>query len=149
GSGDYLYELFDGATSVTGGPQTSPKFTGLDAKTYTAFIYDQKATGCEASTDITLSIPPAVLFTTTKTDVPCYGGSDGSITVILDPSMQNYPYTYELYDSTATLVEGPQASNVFTGLAANDYVVRVTSSRLCVNDEPVTIGEPDSIDVPA
>src|SRR5690606_21692150 len=65
------------------------------------------------------------------------------------PSMQNYPYTYELYDSTATLVEGPQASNVFTGLAANDYVVRVTSSRLCVNDEPVTIGEPDSIDVPA
>ncbi|MCG2459221.1 T9SS type B sorting domain-containing protein [Flavobacteriaceae bacterium F89] len=151
GSGSYLYELFDGAVSVTGGPQISPIFTGLDAKSYTAFIYDQLATGCDASTNITLSVPPAVLFTTTKTDVTCNGGSDGSIAVTLDPSMVNYPYTYALYDSPvgALPIAGPQTSNTFTGLTAKDYVVRVTSSRLCFTDEDVTIGEPGSITVPA
>src|SRR5690606_10188354 len=89
------------------------------------------------------------IFTTSKTDVTCNGGSDGSITVTLDPTMVNYPYTYALYDSsTGTEIRPPQASNTFTGLEAKDYYVRVTSSRLCFTDEAITIEEPDSIDVP-
>ena len=151
GSGSYEYELFDSLGVTVNGRQASPTFTGLDAETYTAFIYDNLATGCDASTAITLSLPPAVVFTTTKTDVTCFGGNDGSITVNLDPSMVNYPYTYELYDSpvAALPIAGPQPGNTFTGLTAKDYVVRVTSSRLCITDADVTIGEPGIIAVPA
>jgi len=151
GSGVFLYELFDGAVSVTGGPQAAPLFTGLDAITYTAFVYDQVAAGCDASVDVTLDVPTAVSFTITdQTNVSCNGGADGTITATLDPGMDNPPYLYELYDSTGLiLLAGPQANNTFTGLSAADYVVLVRSARLCFDTENVTISEPAPLSVAA
>jgi len=146
GSGSFMYELFDGAVSVTGGPQASNVFTGLGATTYTAYIYDQIAVGCDASVDITLEVPTSVSFTTTHTDVSCNGGADGTITATLDPGMNNPPYTYQLFDSAGVVALTPvQSSNLFTGLAAADYTVRVTSARACVQDQPVTISEPSPV----
>jgi hypothetical protein len=46
--------------SVAGGAQLSRLFGGLDAGSYTAFIYDQVAAGCDASVDVALEIPVAV-----------------------------------------------------------------------------------------
>ena len=143
GSGVYTYELFLGAVSVTGGPQASPLFTGLAPGTYTAFIYDGLAAGCDSSTTIELTVPTNVAFTTSVTDVSCSGGSDGGITATLDPGQDNPPYTYQLFDAAGILpVTGVQSSPVFTGLAAGDYTVRVTSGRGCQQDDLVTVSEP-------
>ena len=142
GSGLYEYELFLGAVSVTGAPQASPLFTGLAPGTYTAYVYDLVATGCNASSSVVLTVPTLVSFTTTVEDVSCNGASDGVITAVLDPGMDNPPYAYELYDGAMALVAGPQSSPVFTGLAAGDYTVRVSSGRNCQTDALVTIGEP-------
>ncbi|MGB5508263.1 hypothetical protein, partial [Robiginitalea sp.] len=142
GSGSYTYELFLGAVSVTG-PQALPLFTGLAPGSYTAFIYDSLIAGCGASTSIDLEVPTSVSFTVNSTDVTCNGGSDGSITAILDPGMDNPPYTYQLFDSAGVVALGPiQTSPDFTGLSAGDYIVRTTSGRACATDEPVTISEP-------
>ena len=147
GSGVYLYELFDSsAVSVTGGPQASPVITGLDPDTYTAFVYDQVLAGCDASIAIDLEVPQAVVFTTAPTPVSCFGAADGTISATLDPGMNNPPYTYQLFDSTGTIPQtGIQTTNIFNGLAANTYVVRVYSGRACQADRTETVGGPLAI----
>ncbi|MDG1571509.1 T9SS type B sorting domain-containing protein [Robiginitalea sp. M366] len=143
GSGAYQYELFLGGVSVTGAPQASPLFTGLGPGTYTAFVYDTLASGCDASSSIVLSVPTTVAFTTNITDVSCNGGADGIIEVVLDPGMDNPPYTYQLFDALGIVpITGPQTSPLFTGLAPGDYTVSVTSGRSCQTTEVVTVGEP-------
>ncbi|MEJ2161742.1 MAG: SprB repeat-containing protein [Robiginitalea sp.] len=143
GSGTFTSELVLGGVSVTGAPQAAPLFPGLAPGTYTAFIYDSAAAGCDASTTVELIAPTPVAFTTTSTDVSCNGGADGTITALLDPGMDNPPYTYQLFDSVGVIALGPaQASPNFTGLSAGDYIVRATSGRACTADVPVTIGEP-------
>ena len=154
GSGVFLYELFDsGGFSIggTGSPQPSPAFTGLNPGVYTAFVYDQVLTGCDAQVDINLEIPTAVQFTTTSTAASCFGVSDGTITVTLDPTSDNPPYTYQLFDvATGLIPQGPlQTSNIFTGLSGDDYRVRVFSGRGCQNDVIETVSEPLIITVPA
>lgn len=154
GSGVFLYELFDsGGFSVggTGSPQASQVFTGLNPGTYTAFVYDQVLAGCDAQVDVNLEIPTAVQFTTAPTAASCFGASDGTITVTLDPTSDNPPYTYQLFDvATGLIPQGPlQTSNIFTGLPAGDYRVRVFSGRGCQNDVLETVIEPLVITVPA
>ncbi|WP_445383587.1 T9SS type B sorting domain-containing protein [Robiginitalea sp. IMCC43444] len=146
GSGAYEYELFLGAVSVTGGPQLSPLFTGLGPGTYTAFVYDTVATGCDASSSVVLTVPTNVSFSATATDVSCIGDSDGTITAVLDPGMDNPPYTYQLFDALGVLpLSAVQTNPVFTGLSAGDYTVRVTSGRACTADQLVTVGEPTAV----
>jgi len=149
GSGVYTFELFLGAVSQ-GGPQAAPLFIGLAPGLYTAYVYDSVVAGCGASVNIELEVPAAVSFTTTQTNISCSGGSDGTVTAILDPGMNNPPYVYELYDSTGLiLLAGPQANNTFTGLAAGDYEVLTRSARLCEARENITITEPLPVDVTA
>lgn len=146
GSGVYMYELFSGAVSVNGAPQASPVFTGLNPGVYTAFVYDQVLTGCDAQTNVELEIPTNVSFTTDSTPVSCFGASDGTITATLDPGMDNPPYTYQLFDVTGLIPQsGIQNSNIFTNLAADDYVVRVFSGRGCIANVPETVGGPAAI----
>lgn len=153
GSGVYLYELFDAGVSVNGLPQASPIFTGLEPKTYQAFVYDQILTGCDKSVDLELELPTAVLFTTSAIDVSCFGGNDGSIVVALNPTMDNPPYTYQLftdptpllpYDALRMIPEGlVQTTNIFSNLSANDnYVIRVYSDRGCFLDVYEDVSEP-------
>ncbi|MFS4466229.1 T9SS type B sorting domain-containing protein [Maribacter sp. 2210JD10-5] len=146
GSGNFRYELFLGAVSVTGSPQVSPTFTGLNPGIYTAFVYDQVLSGCDAQIDLTLEVPTAVVFTTASTDVSCFGATDGTITATLDPAMDNPVYTYQLFDSGGIAVNAtPQTSNVFTGLAADTYNVRVFSGRGCLANRTETVGGPTDI----
>ncbi|WP_186435570.1 T9SS type B sorting domain-containing protein [Maribacter sp. MAR_2009_72] len=158
GSGAYEYELFFFGGASVEGRKLTPLFSNLDPGMYTAAIYDldPRYTGCTALVDIELEVPTAVDFTTSITDVTCFGGNDGSIVVSLDPTMDNPPYSYQLmvdptpvlpYDALRMLPQGPaQSSNIFNNLSANDdYYVRVTSDRGCFLDRPVPIAEPDEI----
>ncbi|WP_069859212.1 T9SS type B sorting domain-containing protein [Arenibacter sp. NBRC 103722] len=150
GSGDYRYELYDSLGTLIAGPQLAPSFSGLNADIYSIYVIDQLATGCNARIDIQLELPSAVSFTTNHTDVSCFNGSNGTISVTLDPSMSNPPYIYQLFDSTGVTPEGPsQSGPLFVGLTANTYTVRVTSARLCTADALVTISEPSLLGITA
>ena len=140
------YSIMAGV-SVTGSPQPSPIFTGLDSGIYTAHVYDTVLGGCTAQTDVELELATPVLFTTDITDVTCFGATDGSIVAILDASMDNPPYVYQLFVETApsvlTPASAPQTTGTFTNLAANDdYVVRVTSGRGCELEVDSPVGTP-------
>nr|WP_297784280.1 T9SS type B sorting domain-containing protein [uncultured Allomuricauda sp.] len=85
-------------------------------------------------------------------DVNCFGGSDGSLTVVLDPATVVDPvYTYELYQMSDLVnpYRFAQSSPVFDNLPAGDYQARVISSRACEDTFDVTVGEPAVLDATA
>jgi hypothetical protein len=79
--------------------------------------------------------PTLLVATATYTDVSCFGGADGTITVTATGGTT--PYAYSL-DGGMT----PQASNVFSGLSAGMYVVTVIDANECQATVSVTIAEP-------
>lgn len=77
--------------------------------------------------------------------VNCFGGSDGSLTVVLDPASVVDPvYTYELYEMSdlVTPYRFAQSSPIFDNLPAGDYRVRVISSRACEDFFDAEVTEP-------
>jgi gliding motility-associated-like protein len=110
-------------------PQTSNIFTGLAAGTYTINVTD--AIGCTGSTTITITQGTGVTATIATTPTSCSGANNGTITVT--PGGGSFPYQYSLNG-------GPlQSSNVFSGLAAGNYTIRVVDVNGCNSTYPVTI----------
>lgn len=112
GTGPYTFVLDGGAATQTGATTTT--FTNLSPGGHTVTITD--AGGC-ASNIIPISITSGAQLTTSvnHTDVLCFGGSTGTITVTAPAGPG--PFEYSL-DGTNW-----QASNVFNGLPAATYTV--------------------------
>lgn len=122
-------------------------FTELSSGNHTITINDT-TTGCEKEITVNLEDPtPVTGLTLSQKAVSCHGESDGSITATFDiPAAginDNPVYTFSLNDGT------PQDSNIFTGLAATSYTVKVISGRACIATATISVTEPDGISVPA
>ncbi|MES2575911.1 MAG: SprB repeat-containing protein, partial [Bacteroidota bacterium] len=133
---NYSYEY-----STTGGaPWTAMASNVLSASaanTYTFRVTDaNNTTTCQTTTTFVLDPIVPTLFTTTPTNVSCFGGTDGTITVNVTSGVG--PYQYQLDGGTF------QTSNVFTGLSAGTtYVVTVRDSKSCLYPStPITITQP-------
>lgn len=124
--GTFSYALYDsGNTVLIAGPQASPVFNNLVAATYTVRIIDRCGTIGTASATVTSTVT-ALTSSGTATG-SCTSGSNGVITGSFTGG--SLPVSYSLVDqSTMTVIAGPQTSNIFTGLAAATYIVRVTDS---------------------
>jgi hypothetical protein len=116
--------------SINGGvPQSSNVFNGLAAGTYTINVTD--AVGCTGSTTITIIQGTGVTAAIATTPTSCSGVNNGTITVT--PGGGNFPYQYSLNG-------GPlQNGNVFSGLAAGNYTIKVVDVNGCNSSYPVTI----------
>ncbi|MHC1775255.1 MAG: gliding motility-associated C-terminal domain-containing protein [Lentimicrobium sp.] len=123
GSGAYEYSI-DGINW-----QASGNFTSLAPGSYEVFIRDANATICFISLT-TIEILPggALTATVSQTNVTCFGGNDGTIT-ITDPQNGSGNYEYSI-DGGATW----QNSGDYTGLIAGNYVVMMRDA-----DEPVNV----------
>ncbi|MFB9055577.1 T9SS type B sorting domain-containing protein [Mariniflexile ostreae] len=142
GGSDSTYSY---AISPTSGfiTQTGGVFTGLAYSTLYTITVTDDVTGCTANVETTLEAPTPVTFTASATDVSCNGGSDGEITVTLEPGNDNPIYSYEITVGPET--KAAQDSNIFTGLPAGFYTVEVRSGRNCVATELVEVIEPDLV----
>jgi gliding motility-associated-like protein len=141
GSGNYEYKIDTGSFGLI------PNFSVLSSGNHTITVKDT-STSCEKEIPVSLEVPTAVTgLTLTSKPVSCQGGSDGSITVTIAtpaPGTNDNPvYTYSLNGGT------PQASNIFSGLAAGNYTVKVISGRGCVATDSILVSEPALILVPA
>ena len=144
GSASYDYTLLTPALVVIQGPQASNIFVGY-AATAAGYIVRVRDLVTNCIVEIPFNPTPATLVTfgTITTPVSCNGGSDGTITVNLGAGNNDPVYTYQI---TAPIVVGPQTSNVFTGLAAQTYTVRVVSGRICPQtDNNVVVGTPSKV----
>jgi gliding motility-associated-like protein len=108
---------------IVGSPfQNSNVFTNLITGNYTIFVKD--FTGSCTST-INVFVPSVNPLTASATTVAtaCPGVNNGSITVTAGNG--GTPYQYSLNGGA------PQNSNVFTGLAAGNYTIKVTDANGC------------------
>ncbi|WP_194766423.1 T9SS type B sorting domain-containing protein [Tamlana sp. I1] len=146
GSGNYSYAI----NPNTGITATATGFTGLTHSTAYMVTVTDTDTNCTSDASVTLEAPIPVTFTTDVTNVTCNGGNDGVIEVLLDANQDNPIYSFEIIGSLNNGTTVPaQASNVFSGLAADTYTVQVTSGRGCMDTQDVTVGESAAIAVPA
>ncbi len=116
------------------GNQTTSTATGLSAGTY--FVTTTDSNGCTFDTSVVISEPllPISLLTS-FTPVSCFGGNNGTATVI--PSGGTSPYTY-LWDVNA----GNQTTSTATGLISGSYTVIVTDTNGCQDSVIVIVTQP-------
>ena len=143
GTGPFIYSINSNAPSIS---VSANIISGIPSGIYIISIEDSNS-GCLETATVTLEQASPVDFTLTPEDVFCHGGSDGTITVNLPASNDNPIYTYEI-------IAGPtpkpiQNLNVFTGLEAGIYTVKVNSGRGCSNTKTIEIKEADLIVVSA
>ena len=128
GTAPYQYSLNGGAYQASG------TFGTLTAGTYTVTIRD--ANSCTNDVSITITQPAAALSgsITSQTNVNCFGGNDGAVTVA--GAGGTAPYQYSLNGGAY------QASGTFSTLIAGAYTVTVRDANSCTNDVTVTITQP-------
>jgi gliding motility-associated-like protein len=126
GTGSYSY--------VWSSTQTTQDISGLSAGTYTVTVTD--GNNCPAIETYTVSEPSAITLTTSTTDALCFGGSDGTASVVAAGGTVALDYTYA-WDDTNT-----QSTATATGLAAGTYNVTVTDDNGCTMTTSATVGQP-------
>lgn len=89
--------------------------------------------------DVTITLNPEIILTSSVTNVDCNGFSNGEIQVIATGGTA--PYQYQL----DALPQVP--SDLFTGLNAGTYTVTVEDANGCTSTLPVTITEPSALSV--
>jgi gliding motility-associated-like protein len=114
--------------------QTTPTASNLPIGMYSVTIQD--ALGCSTQTTITISQPPILSINSNVTNVPCFGGSTGSI--VVTPSGGTSPYTY-------SWSPGSQTTSSITSLPIGNYSVIVSDSKGCIKTNSFTITQPTSV----
>ncbi|RLD96378.1 MAG: hypothetical protein DRJ13_13675, partial [Bacteroidetes bacterium] len=134
GIAPYIYEW----SNSSGVPVSSIQDpVGLPADTYSLVITD--ANGCIFSfADLaTISEPPPLTASLSKTDISCFGAGDGTITVLAAGGAGGYEFSSDglSYQGGATL------GSLTPGL----YTIWTRDVNLCVITDTITIVEPTEI----
>lgn len=136
-SGGYEFQLeLKGNPGVAVAPwswSTTSTFPNLTAGDYVVKVRD---TGkCEVSDDMPLVIPTPIKATiiADKLELTCFGDNGATITVnTVSGGSGKYLYTLEAtYPDGVVTKNGPQESNVFTGLKSGSYKVIVSDDWTC------------------
>ena len=125
--------LFDGPSFTT------PEF--LDAGTYSMLIETLIGTTPSARTTgtVTITSPDPVAFSLAKTDVNCFGGTDGKIDI--RASGGTGQFFYQLTTGQTAFANGDKQT--LTNLAPGTYTVRVSDSFNCpAAGQSITVGQP-------
>ncbi|MEI6311728.1 MAG: gliding motility-associated C-terminal domain-containing protein [Bacteroidota bacterium] len=130
GNGSYSYLWNNGATTSS--------ITSLAGGIYTVTVSDRK--GCTLARALNVYEAPALNVALSKTDVLCYGGSDGTVSVDTNSIGGVSPFTYTWSPPA------PNASTI-TGLTIGTYTVTVTDSRGCTTIGSITVNQPDSLNI--
>jgi gliding motility-associated-like protein len=111
--------------------QTSSTIGVLTAGNYAVTTTDAK--GCITTTSLSITQPAmALASTTTQNNVSCYGGSNGSASVIATGGTP--PFTY--------LWNNGQTTSSATGLIAGNYSATINDSKGCTTTASVSISQP-------
>ncbi|MBK8848071.1 MAG: SprB repeat-containing protein [Bacteroidetes bacterium] len=124
GTGTKTFVWSNGSTTAT--------ISSLCAGTYIATVTD--ANGCTSTCSIVITATSSITCTTTKTNVSCNGGNNGTATV---NATGGSGYTY--------LWSNAQTNQTATGLIAGTYTVTVTASNGCTTTCTAVITQPTAL----
>ena len=129
GTGNYSYLWSNGATTQS--------ITSISAGSYSVTVTDEN--GCTVVANTTVTGNQAFNPSVSATDVSCFGGSNGILTVTNANGVA--PFTYSLNGINF------QSSNVFDGLIAKVYTVTVKDALGCTGFNTKTISQPPLLTV--
>ncbi len=108
----------------------------LAAGIYHVTITD--ANGCTRTSTVTVEAPIPAEIATSGTDVSCFNGSNGVVSVtVTNSNPANYNYTWDDPNNSTTAT--------VSGLSAGTYGVTVTDNNGCLVAESVTITQPTQL----
>ncbi|GAB4446830.1 MAG: hypothetical protein OHK0036_00270 [Bacteroidia bacterium] len=129
GNPNYNYTINPGPTGST---SSNFSATNLSSGVYTVIVKD--ASGCTTTSLVTLNGPGGPTITSiTAQSVSCYGGNNGSATVVATST--NPPISYSWSPSVST---GSTATNLSSGV----YVVTVGDAGSCTTSSLINISQP-------
>ena len=103
---------------------------------YTIFVFD--SLGCSASLDFEIEqLSNLMISVDTIFDVSCFGGTDGSVQLSSEGGVG--PVGYSLDGEVA--VSTPS----YDSLAAGNYIISVIDSLGCIDNQLITVLQPDSL----
>lgn len=126
GTAPYTYTLNGGAPVTVPGAHT---FNNLAAGPYVVVVSDANA--CDSVINTIITTTTTINATSSVTATSCPLSMDGSITVT--PTSGTAPYTYSLDGGP------PQASNVFTNVAAGPHTVTFIDAASCTGSVTVNV----------
>ncbi len=135
GAGSYTYNWDDplGQNTATAG--------NLGVGTYNVTVYD--AAFCENTAQVGVSeVGAPSLAVSSVTDVQCYGGSDGIVTVTVSAGTPNFTYSWSNGSSTSNT---PITTNTVSGLSAGNHSVTVTDAGGCIASISVNVTQPTQL----
>ena len=106
---------------------------GLSIGSYTLTVTDAK--GCLKDTTFVVSGPTELILDTASTNVTCFGGSNGSATIIPSGGTPNYIYNWS-NSSTQSSIQNVQAGT---------YAVTVLDANQCSKQASFVIAQPPQI----
>lgn len=113
--------------------------TGLSAGDYTIIVTDNAS--CEESESFTITESPELVLDQTITEVSCYNGADGAISITVSGGTPTFSFEWS----------GPNGFNAITediaGLEFGDYSLTITDSNNCETDYIFPLSNPDPFDV--
>ncbi|MBI5541281.1 MAG: gliding motility-associated C-terminal domain-containing protein [Bacteroidia bacterium] len=118
------------------GAGTSQTASGLIAGTYFVTVTDFN--GCQANTSVVITQPDALAIVLSTSNVSCYGGNNGTASVIVSGGTPNYMYSWS--------PNGGNTANA-TGLLAGNYTITVTDSKGCQQTTVAVISQPPPLSV--
>ncbi|MFH2141781.1 MAG: gliding motility-associated C-terminal domain-containing protein [Bacteroidota bacterium] len=113
---------------------TNQDIGGLGTGSYTVTVTDSE--NCTETLSVIITEPNEIFFNGIHTDVTCFGGCDGTIT--LNPSGGTLPYSYTWSPAVSI---GPIAN----GLCAGIYGITITDGNGCIKDTSIIITELNEI----
>ena len=142
GVSPYTYSKDDGANYSTG---TSPfTFSSLAANTYKIKVKDANNIETNATSVVITEPTPLSITMTSKTDVACNGGNNGSITVTASGGTGALQFSK---DDGANYTAGTSPFT-FNSLTANTYKIKVKDANNCeTTASSVTVGQPSPLSI--
>ncbi|MEA3449219.1 MAG: gliding motility-associated C-terminal domain-containing protein [Bacteroidota bacterium] len=144
--GTELYELqWDNGTdsgTVSNLTEGNHNLTMLEAGSYNITVTDDY--GCTTDGTFSLIEPPVLQLTATdSSDVSCYNGSDGSITVNITGGTANYDLSWDnVFGTPGSMNNIPAGSHVIPDLTSGTWTISLVDDHGCTTSTVVTIDEP-------
>ncbi len=129
GTGPYSYLWAPG-----GG--TTSTITGLFAGNYSVTVTDNG--GCTGGNSVQVTSPSNVTLSMNATPAACFGGAEGTATVVVSGGTAPFTYNWN---------PGGETTSTITDLIAGGYAVTVTDASGCVSVMAVLVTQPSDVSI--